>query len=190
MMDSVLIRRRRHRAAVAEVLLRLHQSAGLESPEQWDWHSLAAIPQWCLLEAQERTRLQAVCGALVLGPKLLRCVHGCALRGAGELIGQRLFQVIHEQSKKLELSTSGQVNDEAPAPETAAQACDQLLSQGAGVLFATLPEQFATEPMIASLGDRSGSVRPDTAAVLLSQAQELIFRHPEEQEDNQQGQAL
>lgn len=189
-MDSVLSRQRRHRAAVAEVLLRVHQSDGLESPEQWDWQSLAAIPQWCLLEAKNRARLQAVCGALVLGPKLLRCVHGCALRGAGELIGQRLFQVILEQSKKLELSTYGQTDEKAPAPETAVQACDQLLAHGACVLYATLPEQFATEAMIASLGDRSGSVRADTAAVLLGQAQEMIIRYPEGQSENQRGQPL
>lgn len=190
MIDSALTQRRRHRATVAEVLLRVHQSAGLESPEQWDWQSLAAIPQWCLLEPQERARLQALCGALVLGPKLLRCVHGCALRGAGELIGQRLFLAILDQSQKLELNTSGQVNDEAPAPETAAQACDQLLAQGAGVLYAILPEQFATESMIASLGDRSGTVRPDTAALLLSQAHKMILRYPEEQPEKQQGPAL
>lgn len=185
-MDSALTRRRRHRATVAEVLLKVHQSAGLESPAQWDWQSLAAIPQWCLLEPKDRARLQAVCGALVLGPKLLRCVHGCALRGAGELIGERLFRAILTQSQKLELDTSGQAIDEAPPPETAAQACAQLLAQGAGVLSATLPEQFATESMIASLGDCSGKVRPDTAAVLLSQAQEMIHRHPEEDQLEEQ----
>ena len=189
-MDTALTRQRRHRAAVAEVLLRVHQSTGLESPEQWDWQSLAIIPQWCLLEPHERARLQAVCGALVQGPKLLRCVHGPALRGAGELIGQRLFMAILAQSQKLDLNTSGQVDDEAPAPETAVQACDQLLAQGAGVLYATLPEQFATDSMIASLGDRIGSVRPDTAAVLLGQAQEMIVRHSEEPSDNEQGQSL
>ncbi len=188
MMDSALIRQRRHRATVAEVLLRVHQSDGLESPEQWDWQSLAAIPQWCLLEPQERSRLQGVCGALVLGPKLLRCVHGCALRGAGELIGQRLLLAILAQSQKLDLGRSEQVYDEVPAPETGAQACEQLLAQGAGVLHATLPEQFATESMIASLGERSGSVHPDTAVVLLSQAQEMIHRHPEEQPETPQEQ--
>ncbi len=189
-MDSALTRRRRHRATVAKVLLRVHQSAGLDSPEQWNWQSMAAIPQWCLLEPQERSRLQAVCGALVLGPTLLRCVHGCALRGAGELIGQGLFLAILAQSQKLEMNTPCPVNDEAPAPETATQACDQLLAQGAAVLHATLPEQFATDSMIASLGERSGTVRPDTAAVLLGQAQEMILRHPEERPERQPGETL
>ena len=190
MMDSVLTRQRKHRAAVAEVLLRVHQSTGLESPEQWDWQSLAAIPQWCLLEPQERARLQAVCGTLVLGPELLRWVHGCALRGAAELIGHRVFVAILAQSQKLELNTSEQLDEKAPAPETAAQACDQLLAQGAGVLYATLPEQFATESMVASLGDRSGSVRPDTAALLLGQAQQMIHRHLETQAEDPPGQPL
>jgi len=188
MIDEALKQRRRHRAAVAEVLLRVHQSSGLESPEQWDWESLAIIPQWCLLEPPERARLQAVCGALVMGPALLRCVHGSALRGACELVGNRLFMAILNQTKKLELATSMPSGVESPAPETGSQACDQLLALGAEVLCATLPEQYATKSMIASLGERSGSVRTDTAAVLLGQAQEMILRHPEEHSDQQSDQ--
>lgn len=184
-MDSAVTRQRRHRATVAEVLLRVHQSSGLESPEQWDWEALAIIPQWCLLEPQEREHLQAVCGALVLGPGLLRWVHGCALRSAGDLIGLRLFLAIQDQLQKLQLDTPVPVTHDAAAPETAEQARDHLLAEGAAVLFATLPEQFATEPMIASLGDRRGNVRPDTAAVLLGQAQEMILRHPEPQPQKQ-----
>jgi len=105
---------RQHRATVASVLLSLHESGELDNPEQWTFERLAQLPAWCLMDESARAQCQAVCGAIVLAPAMVRWINGASFRAAAECVGSDVLEAVLNEAKDLTVPES-QSEDWMPA---------------------------------------------------------------------------
>lgn len=170
--------RRRQRAVAARLLLSLHASGSLDSPETWTWDAVDRLPAWCLAAAEERQAIQRSCGALFLSPEIRFWIQKSLLSALRQLLGDAQFEQIIEQADGMQLprepladiiAASGITLSEAGVDELDAL----LMTAGSTVLQATVHESLPRDMLSSSLGPGIGDISPSAANALLKAAMAL-----------------
>jgi len=161
--DSTQSVKRLRRAAAARLLLGLHESGQLAQPELWTWDALDSLPGWCLQDEQTRTRLQLLCGALVLAPELRLWIDRELILAAQQLISKPFFDQVVARAEQAPISINASVASRfATATSTNAktESVNTVFMQaGASVLKASLSEQLPVDMLCEALGDTAGDIR-------------------------------
>ncbi len=171
--------RRKQRASAARLLLSLHASGNLDSPEIWTWDAVDRLPAWCLASSQERRAIQLTCGALLLSPEIRFWIQKPLLSGIQQLLGDSQFEQIIEHADAMKLPREPLadfiVESGINLADAGVEALDLLLmTTGATVLKATVHESLPREMLSASLGPGIGEVTPSAASTLLKAAMALF----------------
>ena len=174
-----VLNQRQQRAATAKVLLGLHAQEQLDDPARWSWAAVGKVPPWCLASADERCRLQQVCGALYLSPDIRCWISKQALLAATSLLGESIFARIITQADAMQLpreSASEVIAGAGVDPALAGSEEIQRLfmETGATVLAATVDESLPREMLTDSLGPTMGEISGTAAAKLMVVAQTLL----------------
>lgn len=160
---------RQHRGTVARVLLSLYESGDLDNPELWTFERVAQLPAWCLLDAQARMQLQAVCGAIVLAPSMVRWVNGAAFRAVADVVGQSVLEALLEEAPAVT------ENESLLEPEPKVEQVAELIqATGAAVLHSSLDTWMPVERLTASIAPTDARFDRSLAVAILDKAELLL----------------
>ncbi len=157
---------RQHRATVARVLLSLHESGELDRPELWTFERLAQLPAWCLLDESSRTRLQAICGVVVLALEMVQWLNGAAFRAVAECVGRKVLEALLDEAHNLEGVSP--IHSAEPSCEHAA---DLVYATGAAVLHSSLDSWMPIERLTATLAPTDERFDRSMALAILEKAE-------------------
>lgn len=182
-MDTIAARRNQ-RATAARLLLSLHASGKLDSPEIWTWDTVDRLPSWCLASSEERRAIQLTSGALLLSPEIRYWIQKPLLAGLRQLLGDALFEQIIEHADAMKLPREPLaefIKDSGiNLSDAAVEGLESLLMlTGATVLKATVHDSLPKEMLSGSLGIGIGEVSPSAASTLLNAAMALHQTWPD-----------
>jgi len=160
---------RQHRATVARILLSLYEADALDEPEQWTFERLAQLPSWCLLQDEERTRIQVVSGAVVLAPKMDRWINGATFQAASACVGQPIIESLLDEVSGLGDDSGAQ----EPEPH-ADQVTELIRATGASVLHSSLDSWMPVDRLTATLDSNVERIDRAVALAVLHKANTLI----------------
>jgi len=174
--NSTFALQRAQRAAVARVLLQLHEQDALDKPEQWSWQALTEFPAWCLLGSEERTQLQLVCGAVALGPSLRLWLDRLVIAEGHRLVGTECFECILSEAQGINLHASEvpALDDALLVVPTPDDVETRFMTTGAAVMRATLGSSLSLNSVVELLGETSCTIPPQAALAYLHYAERLL----------------
>lgn len=171
--------KRMRRAMAARVLLSLLEADQLADPDQWTWDLIDALPTWCLQDEHARSRLQLVCGALVLAPELRLWIDREAILVAHELIGKQQFNHIVAKADSMPIAIDASAATLFKSMSSEASAVKDtiritFLQAGASVMKATLKGDALTSIFAKVLGETAGQLSHPLANSILVQAEAVL----------------
>lgn len=177
-MSASVAQRRKQRAMSARVLLSLHESGCLATPERWNWQTLDRLPRWCLLPEAERFALQLTCGALFLSPELRYWIHRSALVELQTLLTEPVWQAVANKADQLQmprepiaqLMADEDIIEQQIDPDALTSI---ILRAGASVLQGSIHESLPGDMLSASLGTGLCDLDREVAEAVLLTADSL-----------------
>ncbi|MBX2836698.1 MAG: hypothetical protein KTR35_07580 [Gammaproteobacteria bacterium] len=160
---------RSHRAKAARVLLSLFEADQLDSPEFWTWEMMDLLPGWCLDDAEVRTQLQLLCGAVALAPEVRLWIDRRQILTAQQLLGKDIFDAV--------VQTADEVSHgiDVPAEHVIEHSFIErhFMKAGASVLSSALDSRLPKQQLIGVLGESYGELNAEFAQNLVDQANRL-----------------
>lgn len=102
--------RRLHRTWAAAFLVSLNSPCTQEELASIEWESLDYVPHWCFLTPDRQRYLQLLCGAVFVGPSMVRWIDGEQIQAVCRLVGHQVYtriiaSVSHQTDPKDPINT-------------------------------------------------------------------------------------